>query len=38
MELVDVQVDAIKALRMVIEGIKRRQTARVVVELAQAWL
>lgn len=38
MELVDVQVDAIKASRMVIKGIERRQTERGVVEFAQAWL
>jgi hypothetical protein len=38
MELVDVHVDAIKASRMVIKGIERRQTERGVVEFAQAWL
>jgi hypothetical protein len=38
MEMVDVQVDAIKASRMVIKGIERRQTERGVVEFAQAWL
>ncbi|HZG21977.1 MAG TPA: hypothetical protein VE092_18345 [Herbaspirillum sp.] len=37
MELVDVQVDAIKASRMVIKGIERRQTEGGVVEVAQAW-
>lgn len=38
MELVDVQVDAIKASRMVIKGIERRPTEHGVVEFAQAWL
>lgn len=37
MELVDVQVDTIKASRMVIKRIERRQTERGVVEIAQAW-
>ncbi|WP_154134875.1 hypothetical protein [Herbaspirillum sp. CAH-3] len=34
MELVDVQVDAIKASRMVIKGIERRQTGKTM-ELAE---
>nr|WP_198980318.1 hypothetical protein [Herbaspirillum sp. ASV7] len=38
MELLDVQVDAIKSSRMVIKGIERRQTERGIVEFAQAWL
>ncbi|WP_432239888.1 hypothetical protein [Herbaspirillum robiniae] len=38
MELVDVQIEAVKASRMVLKGIERRQTDRGMAEFVQAWL